>query len=334
MNSHIVLQAAWCCKSPPPSPQVLYAEVVGRTSIVGFSGCVELCIVCCLQVLVRATMSSRTFQSAVAFMHGFAPEVDMSRLSAVEMADNNTLCMIQTGHQCACTAVRSGFLSTFSVTFGQRSSVIRDRPTVHRIAERLGMTTSELPRLSDIFDVTMTHFCHGLAVGCLGAPFVRDVFDVIGEAGRLAVADVHYQRLARLKVQPLLYEIAHRMKRQLHSTVSLPKFVVYAGHDTTIEPLAAAVGVSNGMWSRYASRLVFELYAPTDKADSHTAASIRVLHNGKDVTRQLSFCKDILSDIASTFCPLSAFLDFVNDSKFSGGPGETGYNEECKILFS
>ena len=279
-------------------------------------------------------MSSRTFQSAVAFMHGFAPDVDMSSLSAVEMADNNTLCMQQTGHQCACTAVRSGFVSAFSVSYGQRSSAVRDRPAVHRIAERLGVTIDELPRLSHIFDVTMTHFCHGLAVSCLGALFVRDVFGAIGEVGRLAVADVHYQHLARLKVQPLLYEIAQRMKRQLHSAVSVPKFVLYSGHDSTIEPLAAAIGVSNGMWPRYASRLIFELYAPRDEAVSQTAASIRVLHNGNDVTRQLSFCKDIKSDVASSSCPLNAFLDFVNDNKFSGGPGETGYNRECEKLFS
>jgi len=285
-------------------------------------------------MLVRGTVSSRTFQSAVAFLHGFAPEVDMSRLVAVEMAPNNTLCMEQTGHQCACTAVQSVALSTHSVSYGQKSSVIRDRPAMHRIAERLGVTVKKLPRLSNIFDVMMTHFCHGMTVGCLGALFVRDVFDVIGEAGHLAVADVNYQRLARLKLQPLLYEIAHRMKHQLQSAVSMPKFVLYSGHDSTIEPLAAAVGVSNGMWPRYASRLVFELYAPRDEADLHTVASIRVLHNGRDVTRQLSFCKDIRSDVASFLCPLSAFLDFVNDRKFAGGPGETGYNDECKKLFS
>lgn len=281
---------------------------------------------------MRGTVSSRTFQSAVAFMHGFAPAIDMSRLSSVEMADNNTLCMEQTGHQCACTAVRLGFLSSFSVSFGQRSNAIRDLPAVRRIAERLGMTVDELPPLSRLFDVAMTHFCHGMAVGCLGALFVRDVFDAIGEVGRMAVADVRYHRLARLKVQPLLYEIAHRMKRQLHSAVSIPRFVLYSGHDSTIEPLAAAIGVSSGMWPRYASRLVFELYAPTH--ETRATASVRVLHNGEDVTRQLSFCKDIRSDVASSFCPLSAFLDFVNDRRFSGGPGETGYNDECEKLFS
>lgn len=285
-------------------------------------------------MLVRGTASGRTFQSAVAFMFGFAPEIDMSRLSAVEMADNNTLCMKQTGHQCACMAVRSGFISSFSASFGQQSSAIRDEPSVHRIAERLGMMVEKLPRLTHIFDVAMTHFCHGLAVGCLGALFVRDVFDAIGKAGQFAVADVHYQRLARLKAQPLLYEIAHRMKRQLQSAVSVPKFILYSGHDSTIEPLAAAIGVSNGMWPRYASRLVFELYAPAEEAGSHTNASIRVLHDGEDVTRQLPFCKDIRSDVSLPLCPLSAFLDFVNDRKFSGGPGETGYDEECQKLFS
>jgi len=276
---------------------------------------------------VRATTVSRTFQSAVAFMHGFAPEIDVSRMSAVEMADNNTLCTQQTGHRCTCPAVSSGFLSSFSVSFGQRSSAMRGHPAVHRIASKLGIAVDELPRLSDVFDVAMTHFCHGLAVGCVGALFVRDAFDMAAEAGRLAVSGEQYRRLARLKLQPLLYEIAHRMKRQLHSAVSLPKFVLYSGHDSTIEPMAATLGLSNGVWPRYASRLVLELYAPAKGTSLDTVANVRVLYNGKDVTRQVSFCQNEV-------CTLKAFLDFVNDGRFSGGPGENGYKEACQSHFT
>jgi len=278
-------------------------------------------------------VSGRTFQSAVAFMHGFAPEIDVTQISAVEVAENNTLCIQQTGHQCACAAIGSGFLSWFSVPFGLSSSSIRNGPAMHRIAARLGVTVDELPRLTHVFDVTMTHYCHGLPADCLEPLFVRDVFDVIEEAGRLAVSSEAYRRLARLKVQPLLYEIAHRMNRQSHD-ISLPKFVLYSGHDSTIEPLAAVIGVSNGNWPRYASRLVFEFYARTKAAGTDTVAGIRVLYNGKDVTGQLPFCKGITSKLEPSVCPLKAFLDFVNDSKFSGGPGETGYNEACKTLIS
>jgi len=278
-------------------------------------------------VLIRGTISSRTFQSAVAFMHGFAPELDMSQISALQMAENNTLCTQQTGHQCACTAINSEFLSTFAVPFGLRSITSRNRPALQRIAARLGATVGELPRLTHVFDVTMTHFCHGQAVDCLDSLFVRDAFDTIEEAGRLAVSDEVYQRFARLKIQPLLYEIAHRMKHQSDfSDMLSPKFVLYSGHDSTVEPMAAAIGVSNGNWPRYASRLVFELYAPTNDASADTVAGIRVLYNGQDVTRLLSFCKGVISNV----CPLKAFFDFVNDSKFSGGPGQTGYTEACK----
>jgi len=285
-----------------------------------------------MQVLIRATKYSRTFQSAIAFMHGFAPDVDVSHMSTVQKADNNTLCMQQTGHQCSCTAVESGFLDAFSVPFGQRSSSIRNLPAVHRIAARLGLTVDELPRLSHVFDVAMAHFCHGLSVGCLGAVFVRDVFDVINEAGRLSASDVRYRRLARLKLQPVLYEIAHRMKQQSAFVNNLlPKFVLYSGHDSTIEPLAAVFGVSNGAWPRYASRIVFELYAPTKETDSDAKAGIRVLHDGEDVTSRMSFCKGLVS---SSVCPLKAFLDFVNDSKFAGGPGESGYTEACRDLIN
>jgi len=266
-------------------------------------------------------------------MHGFAPEVDITQTSAIEMAENNTLCIQQTGHQCTCAAIGSGFLNWFSVPFGLSSSGIHNGPAVRRIAARLGVTVSELPRLTHVFDVAMTHFCHSLSADCLEPLFVRDVFDVIEEAGRLGVSNEGYRRLARLKVQPLLYEIAHRMNRQLHD-VLLPKFVLYSGHDSTIEPLAAVIGVSNGNWPKYASRLIFELYTPTKEASTDTVAGIRVLYNGKDVTGQLSFCKGIISKVEPSVCPLKALFDFVNDSKFSGGPGETGYNEACKTLIN
>jgi len=98
------------------------------------------------------------FQSAVVFLHGFAPEVDIFRLLAVEMAPNNTV------YETDGSPVQSSFLSTHSVSYGQQSSVIRDRLAVHRIAKRLGVTVNELPRLSNIFDIMMTHFCHGMIV--------------------------------------------------------------------------------------------------------------------------------------------------------------------------
>jgi len=213
--------------------------------------------------------------------------------------------------------------------------MIRSRPAVHRIAARLGATAGELPQLNHVFDVVMTHYCHGMVAGCFEPLFVRDVYDIISEAGHLAVSGQAHRHIARLKIQPLLYEIAHRMNHQSHfANTLLTKFVLYSGHDSTIEPLAAAIGISNGDWPKYASRLVFELYAPTKEAGLGMKASIRVLHDGKDVTQQLSFCKDVISNVAPSVCPLKAFFDFVNDKKFSGGPGENGYSEACKNLIS
>jgi hypothetical protein len=44
-------------------------------------------------------------------------------------------------------------------------------------------------------------------------------------------------------------------------TVTQPKFSLISGHDTTIFPILAALGVFDGLWPPYAARIVFELYS-------------------------------------------------------------------------
>jgi hypothetical protein len=130
------------------------------------------------------------------------------------------------------------------------------------------------------------------------------------------------------------------MKRQsgnidshTHLVSKPPVFILYSGHDSTIEPLATAIGVSNGSWPKYASRLVFELYGQVANTSSEADAYIRVLYNGKDVTHHLIFCKGHMTSMNNRVCPLKLFAEYVEDEKFNGSPGKTGYAEACSKGF-
>jgi hypothetical protein len=259
-------------------------------------------------------------------MYGFERRLDMSRFPGVERADNCTMCTRDTGHQCHCDFIGSRYLDSFAPSFGQTSQDIRSLPGAHRVASNLGFTYAQLPKLSHVFDVSMTHFCHDMTPNCLGASLARDVFDVLKESGRRSLADGQYRHVCRLKFQPLLYEIAHRMK----SDASSYRFVLYSGHDSTVEPLANALGVSDGHWPRYASRLIFELFLKREVVSSDRKYYIRVLYNGKDVTDSVSFCRGRLDETAYGLCPVELFVEFVNEGRYDGSPGRTGYDRECR----
>ena len=78
------------------------------------------------------------------------------------------------------------------------------------------------------------------------------------------------------------------------------KFTLYSGHDTVIAPVLAALGVYNRFctWPPYASHIVFELWKNA-RTPSLTRPSnetmrdfyVRVLYNGKDVTRHIPQCR-------------------------------------------
>ena len=142
------------------------------------------------------------------------------------------------------------------------------------------------------------------------------------ESGRRAVADDQYRQISRLLMQPLLYEIASHMNSSISRAQH--RFALYSGHDSTVEPLANALGISDGLWPRYASRLVFELYAEA----SDNKLYIRILYNGRVVTGRTQFCEGQLT--REGLCPIAHFLAFVEDHRFNGGPGRTGYSNACQ----
>lgn len=288
------------------------------------------------QILVRGTKYVRTFHSAMAFLYGFLPLVDVDMLK-FEMADNNTMCTGQTQYQCWCPAVATA-LNVFSCTFRQEPSKIRrggqgeevyERVTAvyRQLAAKLGVSEEDLPRLSHIFDVGVTHFCNNkrLLTGrgdCLELQLIRNMYDAVNAVGKHARKDDDYNRIAKLKMQPLMYEIAHRMHAQVAGETPM-KFVLYSGHDSTIDPLASALDITSGIWPKYASRIVFELYRQRGQS------FLRVLMDGSVVTGDLKFCRERMSNTELGLCKLEHFLEFV-DRESLASMHESDYALACQ----
>ena len=120
-----------------------------------------------------------------------------------------------------------------------------------------------------------------------------------------------YTAPATLATHPLLSKIALSMLTHA-SGEGHTKFVLFATHDSTVVPLLIEMGIFRNQWPSFASRIVFELWEAGgllgskltgDETERHF---IRVLHDGRDFTRKLKFCKEKLK--FGKLCPLKAFV--------------------------
>ncbi|KAI9223923.1 histidine phosphatase superfamily [Blastocladiella britannica] len=117
-----------------------------------------------------------------------------------------------------------------------------------------------------------------------------------------------------------------------------PKMAVYAGHDTTIVPLLAALDLwqgENKQWPYFASHIAFETFQDTtvvkaDPTNRDPAAShyVRVLYN--DEPQHLPACADKIAHHPSgdtSLCTFAAFRALVAEV----GETRKQHIENCKI---
>lgn len=111
-----------------------------------------------------------------------------------------------------------------------------------------------------------------------------------------------------------------------------PFFVLYSGHDHTIEQLTTTLGIQNDpLLLRFAARIVFEVYQENSDVPNNEATGVyfRVLSNGKDVTRQIIFCKNVLAlENKVVLCRIEDIVRFLHDDYFSS-LNVTNFKDAC-----
>lgn len=129
------------------------------------------------------------------------------------------------------------------------------------------------------------------------------------------------------------------------------KFVLYSGHDRTIQFLFTALGLYRtddqlnpnqpnlSYFIPYATRIAFELYKSEAGNGDLNEYYFRVVSNGHDVTNRIEFCEGgrslrIVKDgrgNRADLCPVENIIRFIHDDYFNS-MNATNQKEACSML--
>eukprot|EP00884_Botryococcus_braunii_P023598 jgi/Botrbrau1/9922/Bobra.0012s0021.1 len=159
-------------------------------------------------------------------------------------------------------------------------------PRLQKLQERLrsvlGLEDDHRLAFVDLFDALTCLAAHGKPLPAGVTP------DLMAEVNREAtrrmaslVAPVKgpHEEALRLSMGLLFEQIIRKMEAA--KTNDRPLLVLYSGHDTTIMPLLATLGLDLEWWPYYTSNIVFELWQESPPRGRYL---VRVLHDRKPVT--------------------------------------------------
>ncbi|KAG8189073.1 hypothetical protein JTE90_025503 [Oedothorax gibbosus] len=288
-----------------------------------------------------STIFSRTFQSAVAFLFGFLPTFNISNIAIVP-SPHDRFCMSE--YYCNKCPLADQLRS---LVWKKRKRLLNSHPAVLHLLQRLSPIVKSQPNDPDIldpfemFDSLMGYVCHGSHLPCIPGTnecvtfeHVRNLIAYIDWLGRQFVRDNTNAKAAMLNMQGFLNHLVFSIKNYINGK-DTAKFILYSGHDITLEPLSAALGIDDGNMIPYASRIVFEVYNSTlNNKPKHV---MKVLFNGKDVTKYTSFCKSFYKDslkksnlLEYGLCPFESFQKFVEN--FILTTGASSFKEACNSV--
>ena len=183
-------------------------------------------------------------------------------------------------------------------------------------------------------DCQMTSICNDRYVPPVLSDFKSDGDDsVFSRALDFATWQLGYVYLyndaeyAKLSMGPLLADMLETSLIPSMSASSKddilsggnPIFSIYSGHDTTLMPVLASMGVWDGKWSPYASMLNVETYFIGFSNPSYpTSRAFRMVYNGEVITSRLPGCENADEP---ELCDLSYLIDAI--SKFAK------YDRDC-----
>ncbi|KAH8352704.1 hypothetical protein KR084_005766 [Drosophila pseudotakahashii] len=171
--------------------------------------------------------------------------------------------------------------------------------------------------------------------GCVEPSHVDTLMSFADELSQRSASHSYYKLSGLLRSYGMIRHIVSYMLKMISGDRT--KFVLYSGHDCTMQYLTAALGIitSQGQTIAYASRLAFEVY----RSEAHTDYYFRVVYNGKDVTQQIDFCeggkslrvtRDSRGNKAD-LCPIENIIRFLHEDYFSP-LNATNFKEACGVI--
>lgn len=286
-------------------------------------------------IIIYSTKYRRTFQSALAFVYAILTPDAFSKVTFKE-SDSYSYCF----DHCACLNVNAVFLKikqSMAKRLKSRKSVGKILKRIHNIVHLMYNGVQVDPYL--LKDSIMTYVCHGAPLPCYRKSCVTT--DDVNRLFHYVEWDLdRYSKHNLLHKYGLLksYGFALNVAMNLLKMVSesKPRLVLYSGHDLTSQYLLAALGVLDAqtMSPYYASRLVFEVYRNNTVDSTYPSRDFyfRVIFNGKDVTRSVTFCysgnNNAISRYPVYLCPIESAIRFIHDDYFTVF-NASNYKEAC-----
>ncbi|KAM7351327.1 2-phosphoxylose phosphatase 1 isoform 2-T2 [Cochliomyia hominivorax] len=167
--------------------------------------------------------------------------------------------------------------------------------------------------------------------GCIESHHVSTLMSFANFQSTREVHHSYYKRIGLMRAYGMIRHIVSYMLRMISGDRT--KFVLYSGHDWTLQYLTAALGIqTDNTFIAYAARLAFEVY----KSEAHTDYYFRVVYDGHDVTKQIDFCeggkslrvtRDSRGNKAD-LCPIENIIRFLHEDYF-GPLNATNFKDAC-----
>ncbi|XP_013140993.1 PREDICTED: uncharacterized protein LOC106105255 [Papilio polytes] len=187
---------------------------------------------------------------------------------------------------------------------------------------------------------------------CIQKEHVMSLFAYLEWSFKQEMKNLNNRRRGLLHAYGLIHNIVQNMIRMISE--NKPKYVLYSGHDKTLQALILALGLNSYQHYniQYASRMIFEVYRKKELRDEFKFTKrkaiaqdfyFRVVYNGDDVTNKLSFCKDkqniIMKVVDPTdnvkiyniyLCPIESIVRFIHDDYFASF-NASNFKDACSI---
>lgn len=169
--------------------------------------------------------------------------------------------------------------------------------------------------------------------GCVEASHVAALMSYTQWQGKREAQHKLSRQQGLLRAYGLIRNIVNYMLKIISG--DKVKFVLYSGHDRTIQFLLTALGVfkptENGQLPKmsyfipYATRIQFEIYKSDASNGDTTEYYFRMICNGQDITRLIEFCEGgrslrISKNARGTkadLCPIENIIRFIHDDYFT-----------------
>lgn len=170
--------------------------------------------------------------------------------------------------------------------------------------------------------------------GCVEASHVAALMSYTQWQGKREAQHKLSRQQGLLRAYGLIRHIVNYMLKIISG--DKVKFVLYSGHDRTIQFLLTALGIykpnENGELPKlsyfvpYATRIQFEIYKSDASSGDTSEYYFRMIFNGQDITRQIEFCEGGRSlrinkinarGTKADLCPIENIIRFIHDDYFT-----------------